>query len=301
MKKILGILILFFTFNLSFSFADNDQIFSKVNSYDNISEKIGNYTFEYTISFFRIYDKSGKKLLIKVDPDEDYDGIRNPFDYPPDFFVSDKYVYYVKFKREKGSSLMQIDLATKKTKEITKFPLYICIVGVKGNEIYYNIYDNPFENYFPPDLKVFNIHTKKDTHIASNAAYVVLGKTRLFYMNRDQIEIIKPLYSVTYDYKKHKLISNTVLDYEIIDSKIYYVKGNQMKLPEGRIAGNANYEKLYVCNEDGSGKKALTGVIHGFINKIKPDEIEYTSLDDSKHYRMNLKTKKTIEFNPSDE
>ncbi len=60
MKKILGILILFFTFNLSFSFADNDQIFSKVNSYDNISEKIGNYTFEYTISFFRIYDKSGK-------------------------------------------------------------------------------------------------------------------------------------------------------------------------------------------------------------------------------------------------
>jgi len=297
MKKILVVLILFFTFNLSFSFADNAPIFSNVNSYNNKLVKIENYTFNYKTDLFRVFDKTGKKLLITVDRDE----FDHPFDYPTDFFASDKYVYYVKLKREKGSSVMRIDLKSKKTKEITKFPLYICIVGVKGNDIYYNIYDNPFENYFPPDLKVFNIHTKKDTHIASNAAYVALGKTRLFYMNRDQIEIIKPLYSVTYDYKKHKLISNTVLDYEIIDSKIYYVKGNQMKLPEGRIAGNANYEKLYVCNEDGSGKKALTGVIHGFINKIKPDEIEYTSLDDSKHYRMNLKTKKTIEFNPSDE
>ena len=54
MKKILGIFILFFTFNLSFSFADNAPIFSNVNSYNNDLEKIGNYTFDYTISFFRI-------------------------------------------------------------------------------------------------------------------------------------------------------------------------------------------------------------------------------------------------------
>ena len=46
MKKFLVVFILFFTFNLSFSFADNAQIFSNVNSYNNKLVKIGNYTFK---------------------------------------------------------------------------------------------------------------------------------------------------------------------------------------------------------------------------------------------------------------
>ena len=159
MKKVLFILGLFFTLSIGSSFADNAPIFSNVNSSNNDLEKIGNYTFDYTISFFRIFDKSGKELLITVDLEDD--DIKFPLDYPNDFFVSDKYVYYVRFRTGKGSSVMQIDLATKKTKEIRKFPIYIDIVGVKGNNIYYNIDTGPVESHYSPHLKVLMLVLKK--------------------------------------------------------------------------------------------------------------------------------------------
>jgi hypothetical protein len=288
MKKILGIFILFFTFNLSFSFADNAPIFSNVNSYNNKLVKIGNYTFNYKTDSFRVFDKTGKKLLITVDRDE----FDHPFDYPTDFFASDKYVYYVKLKREKGSSVMQIDLKSKKTKEIRKFPIYINIQTVKGNDIYYNIDEGNDVNDYIPSLKVFNINTKKDTHIAKNATDVKLGKTRLFYMGSAYDVNAIPFYSITYDYKNPKLISSTVFSYEIIGSKIYYAQAKQVKLPDGRIVGDTEKQTLYVCNEDGSDKKALTEEINGYITKIKPDEIEYRAIDSPKSYKMNLKTKK---------
>ena len=291
MKKVLFILGLFFTLSIGSSFADNAPIFSNVNSYNNDLEKIGNYTFDYTISFFRIFDKSGKELLITVDLEDD--DIKYPLDYPNDFFVSDKYVYYVRFRTGKGSSVMQIDLATKKTKEIRKFPIYIDIVGVKGNNIYYNIDTGPVESHYSPDLKVFNVSTKKDTHIASNVSNVVLGKTRLFYMIRDGIST-RPLYSITYDYKNLKLISSTVSSYKIIGSKIYYAQAKQVKLLDGEIESDVNYQTLYVCNTDGSGKKALTGLINGYILKISPYEIEYRPVNSSQFYKMNLKTKKVV-------
>ena len=261
-----------------------------MNSYNNKLVKIGNYTFNYKTDLFRVFDKTGKKLLITVERD-DFD---HPFDYPTDFFASDKYVYYVKLKREKGSSVMQIDLKSKKTKEIRKFPIYINIQAVKGNDIYYNIDEGNVENDYIPSLKVFNINTKKDTHIAKNATDAKLGKTRLFYMGSAYDVNAIPFYSITYDYKNPKLISSTVFSYEIIGSKIYYAQAKQVKLPDGRIVGETKQQTLYVCNEDGSGKKALTGVINGYITKIKPDEIEYRAIDSPKGYKMNLKSKKVV-------
>ena len=290
MKKVLFILALFLTLSISPSFADDAQIFSNVNSYNNKLVKIRNYTFNYKADSFRVFDKTGKKLLITVDHNE----FDHPFDYPTDFFASDKYVYYVKLKREKGSSVMQIDLKSKKTKEIRKFPIYINIQAVKGNDIYYNIDEGNVENDYIPSLKVFNINTKKDTHIAKNATDAKLGKTRLFYMGSAYDVNSIPFYSITYDYKNPKLISSTVFSYEIIGSKIYYAQAKQVKLPDGRIVGDTEKQTLYVCNEDGSGKKALTGVITGYITKIKPDEIEYRAIERPKGYKMNLKTKKVV-------
>lgn len=288
MKKVLFILALFLTLSISPSFADDAQIFSNVNSYNNKLVKIGNYTFNYKTNLFKIYDKTGKKLLITVD-NNDFD---RPSNYPTDFFASDKYVYYVKFKTGKGSSVMQIDLKSKKTKEIRKFPIYINIQAVKGNDIYYNIDEGNVENDYIPSLKVFNINTKKDTHIAKNATDAKLGKTRLFYIGSAYDVNAIPFYSITYDYKNPKLISSTVFSYEIIDSKIYYAQAKQVKLPDERIVGDTEKQTLYVCNEDGSGKKALTGEINGYITKIKSDEIEYQAIDSPTGYKMNLKTKK---------
>lgn len=288
MKKVLFILALFLTLSISPSFADDAQIFSNVNSYNNKLVKIGNYTFNYKTNLFKIYDKTGKKLLITVD-NNDFD---RPSNYPTDFFASDKYVYYVKFKTGKGSSVMQIDLKSKKTKEIRKFPIYINIQAVKGNDIYYNIDEGNVENDYIPSLKVFNINTKKDTHIAKNATDAKLGKTRLFYIGSAYDVNAIPFYSITYDYKNPKLISSTVFSYEIIDSKIYYAQAKQVKLPDERIVGDTEKQTLYVCNEDGSDKKALTGEINGYITKIKSDEIEYQAIDSPTGYKMNLKTKK---------
>ena len=288
MKKVLFILALFLTLSISPSFADDAQIFSNVNSYNNKLVKIGNYTFNYKTNLFKIYDKTGKKLLITVD-NNDFD---RPSNYPTDFFASDKYVYYVKLKREKGSSVMQIDLKSKKTKEIRKFPISINIQTVKGNDIYYNIDEGNVENDYIPSLKVFNINTKKDTHIAKNATDAKLGKTRLFYIGSAYDVNSIPFYSITYDYKNPKLISSTVFSYEIIDSKIYYAQAKQVKLPDERIVGDTEKQTLYVCNEDGSDKKALTGEINGYITKIKSDEIEYQAIDSPTGYKMNLKTKK---------
>ena len=66
MKKILGILILFFTLSLSFSFADNSQIFLEVDKYDNNVVKTTNYNFDYKTDLFKVYDKTGKKLLLTI-------------------------------------------------------------------------------------------------------------------------------------------------------------------------------------------------------------------------------------------
>ena len=133
---------------------------------------------------------------------------------------------------------MQIDLKSKKTKEIRKFPISINIQTVKGNDIYYNIDEGNDVNDYIPSLKVFNINTKKDTHIAKNATDAKLGKTRLFYMGSAYDVNAIPFYSITYDYKNPKLISSTVFSYEIIDSKVYYAQAKQVKLPDGRIVGD---------------------------------------------------------------
>jgi len=149
---------------------------------------------------------------------------------------------------------------------------------------------------YVPQLKVLNLKTGKEKSVAINATNVELGKTRLFYMEQTYDVSATPLHSITYDYQNPKLISNTVFSYEPIGTKVYYAQA----APEYSSNGDIEKQILYVCNEDGSGKKALTGVINGYITKITADYVEFMSVNQSKYYKMNLKTKKTIELKPSD-
>ncbi|EFM39761.1 hypothetical protein HMPREF0379_0381 [[Eubacterium] yurii subsp. margaretiae ATCC 43715] len=289
MKKILGILVLFFTLSLSFSFADNSEIFSKVDHNYNKIVQIGNYTFNYKTDLFKVFDKTGKKQLITV--------YKGDFNYPTAFFVSDKYVYYTKYKDGKNALFMQIDLATKKTKAVKQYKHFASISAVKGSDIYYEIDSkkNKDEMYVP-QLKVLNLKTGKEKSVAINATNVNLGKNSLFYMAQTYDVSATTLHSITYDYKNPKLISNTAFSYEIIGTKVYYAQAT----PEYSSNGDITKQILYVCSEDGSNKKALTGVINGYITKITADYVEFMSENQSKYYRMNLKTKKTIELKPSD-
>ena len=287
MKKILGIFILLFTLCLNFSFADNSQNFLEVNKYENKVVKTTNYTFDFKTNLFKVYDKSGKKLLLTV--------YKGDFDYPYKFFVSDKYVYYVRSK-EVGSSIVQINLETKKSKIIKNYKTLISITGVRGSEIYHiSFYDE-----FNPKLQVLNLNTFKDKFIAEGVGDIQFGKSKIVYRNYRTDVSAKPLYIIGYDYKNPKLISKAVMDFTVVDGKIYFAETKLIKSPvDGEYYGDINNSTVYVCNEDGSNKKALTGNINGQIIKITPNEIEFMSENLSKYYKMNLKTKKTVEFKPS--
>ena len=100
------------------------------------------------------------------------------------------------------------------------------------------------------------------------------------------------LYSVDYNYKSPKMISNNAVNYAVIGGKLYIAESKIVNPDDEFDMNNLKNETLYVCNEDGSGKKALTGTINGYIYDIKPTEIRYEVIGSEKYYKMNLKTKK---------
>lgn len=287
MKKFLVVFILFFTLCFNFSFADNSQNFLEVDKYENKVVKTANYNFDYKTDLFKVYDKTGKKLLLTI--------YKGNFDYPYEFFVNDKYVYYVRGKFENPSSLIKIDLATKKSKIIKNYNFLISLLEVRGDKIYYTY---GYEHYFPK-LSVLNLKTLKDTFIAEDVGDTQFGKDKIVFRNYRTDVSAKPLYIIGYDYKNPKLISKAVMDFTVVDGKIYFAETKLIKSSDGQYYGDINNSTVYVCNEDGSGKKALTGNINGHITKITADEIEFMSENQSKYYKMNLNTKKTVEFKPS--
>jgi len=276
MKKLLCILVLFFSLSLSLSFADSDIFTSIDNDYRNMV-KIGDYTFNFKTNLFKVYDKSGKNLLITV-----YEG---KFYYPGIFFVNGKNVYYEKnvydMKTDKlSSSIIQIDLATKKSKSIKNFNNIIAIQAIKGNDLYYNV-DIQKSNNEVTELRVLNLSNLSDKLVKVGATRVQLGKNKIFYMGKTYDPSPTTLHSMDYNYKNPKLISPTVVNYILSGGKVYYADDKDFEV-----------ETLYVCNEDGSGKKALTDTIYAYIYHISPDEIRYSTLDGKNHHKMNLKTKK---------
>ena len=109
MKKILTVLLFVLIFSANIGFADNSQIYSNINNYKDKTITKGNFSFDYKGDVFKVYDKSGKKLVLSVN--------KGDFNYPDNFFVNDKYLYYTKTKQGKGSSIIQTELSTKKSKE----------------------------------------------------------------------------------------------------------------------------------------------------------------------------------------
>ena len=293
MKKILGILILFFTLSLNFSFADNSQNFLEVNKYDKKIVKTTNYNFDYKTDLFKVYDKSGKKLLLTV--------YKGNFDYPYEFFVNDKYVYFAKNMKDKTSSLIQIELNTKKTKSIKNFKFWVEIDEIRENRVYYSQVGD-IDDVLPIDgleFRVLNLENLNDTFISVGVGRVIYGKSKMIYGDLRAVVMPITLYSMGYDYKNPVTISKYAMQYELIDGKVYYAEAKPKKYSDGKIYGDINQQTLYVCNDDGTNKKVLTGIIKGHITKITPNEIEFKSESSSKYYRMNLKTKKIVEIKTS--
>ncbi|EFM39760.1 hypothetical protein HMPREF0379_0380 [[Eubacterium] yurii subsp. margaretiae ATCC 43715] len=284
MKKILGIFILLFTLSFNFSFADNSQVFLKVDDFENHVTKSKNYTYKYTTKTLNVYDKAGKKLLMSF-PDK-------ALNHPYTFFVNDSLAYYSKSDDSSMNMIVQINLKNKKSKVIKTFKSYARITQISGNNIYYITGEEA-------NLRVLNINTNKDTFIAKNVREIQLGKNRIVYENDRENRQPVPLYSIGYDYKNPKQISKAALDYTLSGGKIYYVDCKLTNNPNSQYTGDSDVATIYVCNEDGSNKKALTGVINAYVEKITPNEIEYSTSNPTKYYRVNLKTKKTVEFTPN--
>ena len=217
---------------------------------------------------------------------------KGDFNYTDNFFVNDKYLYYTKTKQGKGSSIIQTELTTKKSKEIKTFKVEVALAGVRGNEIYYTVVSQHGGEMFEPELRVFNISSKKDLSIAKNATSVELGSTKIYYMNFLMELNPTKLYAVGYNYKSPKMISKNAVNYALIGGKIYIAESKIVNPDDEFDMNNLKSETLFVCNEDGSSKKALTGNINGYIYDITPTEIRYEVIGSEKYYKMNLKTKK---------
>ena len=171
----------------------------------------------------------------------------------------------IKTKQGKGSSIIQTELATKKSKEIKTFKVEVALAGVRGNEIYYTVVSQHGGEMFEPELRVFNIASKKDLSIAKNASFVELGNTKIYYMNFLMELNPTKLYTVGYNYKSPKMISKNAVNYALIGGKLYIAESKIVNPDDEFDMNNLKNETLFVCNEDGSGKKALTGTINGYI------------------------------------
>ncbi|MGP1568881.1 MAG: hypothetical protein ACTTHM_09185 [Peptoanaerobacter stomatis] len=202
------------------------------------------------------------------------------------------YVYYIRKNEERTySSIVRIDLATKKSTIIKSFNEHVSIEAINENEIYYNVYvknrNRSDGSYIITELMVLNLSNLKSEFAVSNAFNVKLGKNKIFYM-RPISSSLTPitLCSMSYSYKDNKVIDKYVNAYSVANGRVYYAAFDGINITKNIV---------YVCNEDGTGKKALTGVINNvFIEKVTPDEVTYS--DDCKYYKMNLKTKKVIEI-----
>lgn len=289
MKKILRVLLFVLIFSANIGFADNQQIYSKLNNYKDKSITKGNYSFDYKSDVFKVYDKSGKKLILSVN--------KGDFNYPDNFFVNDKYLYYTKTKQGNGSSIIQTELNTKESKAIKTFKVEVSLAGVRGNEIYYTVVSQHGGEMFEPELRVFNISSKKDLSIAKNATSVELGSTKIYYMNFLMELNPTKLYAVGYNYKSPKMISKNAVNYALIGGKLYIAESKIVNPDDEFDMNNLKNETLFVCNEDGSSKKALTGNINGYIYDITATEVRYEVIGSEKYYKMNLKTKKVESLN----
>ena len=124
---------------------------------------------------------------------------------------------------------------------------------------------------------------KETKLLAKNASSIVLAENNIFYRPTTTDVSCQPLYSIDYNGKNLKKISDDVIHYQVINKKLYFVTESIQDF----------IQTVYVSNLDGTEKKQLTNSIDGYVYNITPTDVYYAVIGNNTiNYKLNLSTKK---------
>ena len=165
--------------------------------------------------------------------------------------------------KDKTSSLIQIELNTKKTKSIKNFKFWVEIDEIRENRVYYSQVGD-IDDVLPIDgleFRVLNLENLNDTFISVGVGRVIYGKSKMIYGDLRAVVMPITLYSMGYDYKNPVTISKYAMQYELIDGKVYYAEAKPKKYSDGKIYGDINQQTLYVCNDNSTKQRDRKSVV----------------------------------------
>ncbi len=270
MKKVKLILLFTLMFTILSSTCSNaTDKYSKI--YPDCNTKKGKYTISYTKKKgLNLYIKGNSKPVVSIP-------------YSPeilDYVLNDEKIYYSYNKK-----IMQFDISTKKKISIKEFKNNPNICAIRDEYIYVTVhpFDENHEGAYETDFYKINMKNKETKLLAKNASSIVLAENNIFYRPTTTDVSCQPLYSIDYNGKNLKKISDDVIHYQVINKKLYFVTESIQDF----------IQTVYVSNLDGTEKKQLTNSIDGYVYNITPTDVYYAVIGNNTiNYKLNLSTKK---------
>lgn len=217
-------------------------------------------------------------------------------------------IFFIRYNK-KNTEIVQVDSATQEEKIIKvydkkyfptdEYNLSLWLHQADKNYLYYSLIDLNFKNkdlFNSFHMYRINLDSHNIDLIAKNVGRSIFSKDRMIYTESANDLGPMPLYSVKLSGKASKKLNTRVIDFEIINNKLYYVGTNTKN----------DTEKYYVfsANTDFSNIKKLSNVIKTkpfenlTIGKITDKKVYYEAFDYSSSESCNycfiidLKTKK---------
>ena len=243
--------------------------YSKI--YPDCKSKKGKYTISYTTKKgLNLYVEGNSKPVVSIPYSQEI----------LDYVLNDEKIYYSYNKK-----IMQFDISTKKKISIKEFKNNPNICAVRDEYIYVTVYpfDENHEGAYETDFYKINMKNKETKLLAKNASSIVLAENNIFYRPTTTDVSGQPLYSIDYNGKNLKKISDDVIHYQVINKKLYFVTESIQDF----------MQTVYVSNLDGTEKKQLTNSIDGYVYNITPTDVYYAVIGNNTiNYKLNLSTKK---------
>lgn len=191
-------------------------------------------------------------------------------------FTDGEKIYY-----EEDWSIREAVLKTKKMrvlKTISRENASYNIEKIINDKIFFHVHNSDgggtLYKLFPKEKTMVMISER------DKAGSCQFAKNRILYTKLSESAVPCPLYSVDYNGKKEKKLSDNALDFSLHGSKVYY--------SQAVVRENGNYySRVYSSDLDGKNKKALTGSIDGMVLEITPEYAVYLENAQTKNeYRI---------------
>lgn len=237
-------------------------------------QTVGNHQFEFKEEW--IEKQNAYKGTLKVTSTQSGKSVMTIEGHLVGVFTDGEKIYY-----EEDWSIKEAILKTKKTrvlKTISKENSSYNIEKIINDKIFFHVrnFDDGGTLYklFPKDKTMVMISER------DKAGSCQFAKNRILYRKLSESAVPCPLYSVDYNGKNEKKLSDNVLDFSLHGTKVYY---SQAIVKED----GSYYSRVYSSDSDGRNKKAMTGSIQGMVLEITPKYAVYLENAQTKNeYRI---------------